>query len=171
MCVYCLILGTAWTIVVDKNIQVNHTQEEKWHSGYTHLGGDFVVRASDFRCLWKSTLWKIWPGARTQWSWRRMPSRELTSWGFSAGITCPRNCWWSYCCIDLLSVWVWSSSCRPEQRKVLQGVIKVAQKRPGCLHPTQWGASALNTNTDWKEFQPHSYQYIEIRCLWCVFLA
>lgn len=27
---------------------------------------------------------------------------------------------------DLLSVWVWSSSCRFEQRKVLQGGIKVS---------------------------------------------
>lgn len=113
--------------------------------------------ASDLNCLWESTLWKIWLGAKTQWTWRKMPRRKLTSWGFSAGTTCPRNRWcpiaahWDWD-IDLLSVWVWSSSCRFEQWKVLRGVIKVFQKRPGCLHPTRRGASALNTNTDWIEF-------------------
>lgn len=84
-----------------------------------------------------------------------MPQKQLVSCSCSL-----RAHWLSVCVHLVLQLQGWAEETTPG-----------GQKRPGCFHPTRWGAGAFNTNTGWKEFQPYSHQYIQIRGLWCVFLA
>lgn len=147
--VYGRILRTAW--ILDKNIWVYAPQEEKSHSAHTYLVEGielplFMKVHIMENLTWGKNTVELEKNAEQRadvlsvLSRNDMPQKLLVFYG------CSLRAHWLTVCVGLVpQLQVWAA---------LQGVIRVAQKRPGCPHPTWWGASALNTNTDWKEFQP-----------------